>query len=1009
MRKSNEVFEWAPDTDDNHEIGDAIKTFVRRQHNRLRDCQSVVGKDAMEDIVRILVMRYLADEFANPATLLGQRLQSLHEEKESKIEDSFLCDDNKKELKKLIEWAQKLRQTLSREQGGSNTDAKGFLGNWRDLVKFLAWGEVGEGDSPLRVAAPLLGFNIFDPDRDLRFNCTNPEVLRDMWRDAVGISEDKKARLPDLKPGSDSGHSTFGLEAGDIHRHFQNEYSGKAGKDLGQFFTPRNLIDCIMNCHGFDEDIKKLSADAIEEKRSLRVLDPACGTGGFLCRVNKHLVKLLGNKNSYSPEESLFGQEVDLFTSKIAVATILLSTGKLGKNNISRTDTLRTPPDANFKYDIIVTNPPFGCRQKYGEEVGKQSRKRARKEEKQDEAESLQSYYAEMAKNKDDAASFEDVYPIKTNNGVCLFLQYCVYALRPGGVCAIVLPEGELMDSKNFTKFRRWLLHEVSMCRMIKVPGGVFPDAGVKTVVAVFRKRKAMEHFEDESIAFFETTKACDRLVKWFDIPLNQILQHKLCSFDATEYAVNENLQVIRSLYKNLRPLGSFCTFHQGRIQSTKVEKDSEGEAILVTKGKPLSWPRIRTWDFDGLGLYLPCIANGDGGFPVPQLYSGKASWTNLVCRLHILETVNVKYIHYFLLYSHLDMIASCQRVTGSAAAKLDFNKLAAFEIPIPSLEHQHALVEALDKLAEDTRALERAAEATERQLKLYMEYGLHGELQQHLADAPMVRLGDIASMNAGKFNTKDCDGKGTVPFYSGSAQNPVGYTTKACHDYPEYIILVKDGGAGNGKYGEQIGLGSAFYVKGAAAATGHTVAIVPCNSIYPKYLFHTLKAMKNRLMDMANYCVGLGNIGMSNLLNYEIPLPPIEVQREVSVIYERKATVVEALRERVRQYREQATGHTEIAREMLACPKLPQEAETAEIVKIAQVEWQANTWYHTLAVCIHQNHQTRNTVIVESVQGHRLSWEEIDDLLLDPDPSLFPLSLYGERRSPNLEILSTS
>ena len=46
----------------------------------------------------------------------------------------------------------------------------------------------------------------------------------------------------------------------------------------------------------------------------------------------------------------------------------------------------------------------------------------------------------------DSDVKFEDIYPLKTNNGACLFTQMCVHKLTEGGVCAIVLPDGELFN-----------------------------------------------------------------------------------------------------------------------------------------------------------------------------------------------------------------------------------------------------------------------------------------------------------------------------------------------------------------------------------------------------------------------------------------------------------------------------------------------------------------------------------------------------------------------------------
>ena len=59
----------------------------------------------------------------------------------------------------------------------------------------------------------------------------------------------------------------------------------------------------------------------------------------------------------------------------------------------------------------------------------------------------LKSVYED--KFPDSSVKFQYIYPIKTNNGACLFIQHCVYMLETGGVCAIVLPDGELFDGSS--------------------------------------------------------------------------------------------------------------------------------------------------------------------------------------------------------------------------------------------------------------------------------------------------------------------------------------------------------------------------------------------------------------------------------------------------------------------------------------------------------------------------------------------------------------------------------
>ena len=115
----------------------------------------------------------------------------------------------------------------------------------------------------------------------------------------------------------------------------------------------------------------------------------------------------------------------------------------------------------------------------------------------------------------DSPVKFEDIYPLKTNNGACLFVQHCVYMLAEGGFCAIVLPDGELFEgnSKWSKTFRKWLSEQVNIRTILKVASGTFEHAGVKTNVVVFTKDGPTQN-----IHFMETPKECNVVKDMFTI-----------------------------------------------------------------------------------------------------------------------------------------------------------------------------------------------------------------------------------------------------------------------------------------------------------------------------------------------------------------------------------------------------------------------------------------------------------------------------------------------------------
>ena len=131
---------------------------------------------------------------------------------------------------------------------------------------------------------------------------------------------------------------------------------------------------------------------------------------------------------------------------------------------------------------------------------------------------------------------FQDVYPIKTNVGACLFVQHCIYVLKDKGFCAIVLPDGELFEgnSKWSKSFRKWFSETVNIKTILKVPSGTFDHAGVKTNVVFFTKDGSTQN-----IKFMETTKECNEIKEMFTISVSE-LKIAGYSLDVGEYLVED-------------------------------------------------------------------------------------------------------------------------------------------------------------------------------------------------------------------------------------------------------------------------------------------------------------------------------------------------------------------------------------------------------------------------------------------------------------------------------------
>lgn len=147
-----------------------------------------------------------------------------------------------------------------------------------------------------------------------------------------------------------------------------------------------------------------------------------------------------------------------------------------------------------------------------------------------------------------------------------------------------------------------------------------------------------------------------------------------------------------------------------------------------------------------------------------------------------------------------------------------------------------------------------------------------------------MVKLGDLVHFSGGKFTTGySKENPGMYPFFSGKTLQPDGTCKDFCFDGDEYLVLIKDGGSGVGIYGDKIGMGKIFYVKGKSAGTSHNAALhKKSEKVLLMYLYYYLKSIKSSIMDLAKYTTGLGVISQGDLRELQIPLPSLEKQQEI-------------------------------------------------------------------------------------------------------------------------------
>jgi len=230
--------------------------------------------------------------------------------------------------------------------------------------------------------------------------------------------------------------------------------------DKGQFFTPKSLVRAMV----------RIAAPRSAES----VLDPACGTGGFLGEA--HVFQLDGAKRGERPSGRLVGIEKDPDLARLATALLQIGTGGrselLNANSLDSSEVLRAGLAADFRFDVVLTNPPFGSR------IPVQDKSILRG---YDLAHGW-IFHGEGKWSMSPAV-------LNAQDPQILFVELCVKMLRPGGRMGIVLPEG-VFGNKQEGYVWAWLRRQGEITTLLDCPRTTFqPSTDTKTNVLFFHKR----------------------------------------------------------------------------------------------------------------------------------------------------------------------------------------------------------------------------------------------------------------------------------------------------------------------------------------------------------------------------------------------------------------------------------------------------------------------------------------------------------------------------------------
>ena len=227
--------------------------------------------------------------------------------------------------------------------------------------------------------------------------------------------------------------------------------------DAGQFRTPRHIIDFIVA--------------VLDPKKNETVLDPACGTAGFLISSYKHIMAANTDDKgvvTLTPDErerlTANLQGYDISPDMVRLSLVNMYLHGFPEPHIIEYDTLTSDDRWNEYADVILANPPF-----MSPKGGIRPHNR---------------------------------FSVKSKRSEVLFVDYMAEHLTPPGRAGIIVPEGIIFQSQNAHKQLRKMLVEEYLVAVVSLPAGVFnPYSGVKTSILILDKALAKR---TDRIAFFK-------------------------------------------------------------------------------------------------------------------------------------------------------------------------------------------------------------------------------------------------------------------------------------------------------------------------------------------------------------------------------------------------------------------------------------------------------------------------------------------------------------------------
>lgn len=704
-----------------------------------------------------------------------------------------------------------------------------------------------------------------------------PGLFRDIFKNAFLPYRDPETLKLFLKTIGEFEY-THSEKLGDAFEYLLS-VMGSQG-DAGQFRTPRHIIDFLVAI--------------VDPGKNDTILDPACGTAGFLISAYKYITDT--KKDALTPDErkklirNFAGYDISPDMVRLSLVNLYLH--GFPDPHIVEYDTLSSEERWNESYDVILANPPF-----MSPKGGIRPHKK---------------------------------FTISSNRSEVLFVDYIAEHLNPNGRAGIIVPEGVIFQSGTAYKELRKMLVNGYLYAVVSLPAGVFnPYSGVKTSILLMDKTLARQRDEvlfvkidndgynlgaqrnavkggqlDEAIALihaFARTGTYPESTLALVVPKTEIAKNGDYNLSGERYRVNE---ILSSDFEQVE-LGELCEIIGGGTPSKSESNYWENGNIKWISSRHIdNSGNIIGNDWitnEGLENSSSKIAPKNSIIFITRVSVGKYAIANddfainqdLTALVPKNENLSNRYL--FAIAPLISEIIN-KTATGIGVRGITKKQLENIQIPLPPLAVQEEIVaeiEGYQKIIDGAKAV-----LAHYKPKIDID-----------PDWEMVELGEVCRIKGGNaFKSTDYIDNGAQLIRMGNVKqmffdhenSPSFLPIQYVQEYPNYVLERGDllismtGTVGKEDYGNvcKVDVNGDFLLNQRVGKFE-----IFSDKLDQSFLYYVANTSNFRKQLFANSSGGVRQANISNkgIESIEIPLPPLETQRQIVAQIEKEQALVNA------------------------------------------------------------------------------------------------------------------